>query len=137
MPQQRSLFLTLLWLCPFTLATGAVAEPASTRPERILGDPVAGQRKFIVCRSCHSISSAGPNVTGPNLFGVYGRQAGTVPGYAYSLALKRTGIIWTGETLDRWTKSPKAMVGGTKEHFSGLPNANDRADIVAFLKTAR
>ena len=137
MPQQRSLFLTLLWLCPFTLATGAVAEPAGTRPERILGDPVAGQRKFIVCRSCHSISSAGPNVTGPNLFGVYGRKAGTAPGYAYSRALKQTGIVWTDATLDRWIESPKVMVAGTKEHFSGLSNPNDRADIVAFLKGAR
>lgn len=96
-----------------------------------------GARSFSACRSCHTVALGQPNVVGPNLFGVVGRRAGTVPNYKYSDALKRAGIVWTDASLDRWIQSPSTMVPGTKEHFLGLASPQDRANIIAYLKTAQ
>ena len=64
---------------------------------------------------------------------MFGRKAGSVPAYAYSAALKASGIVWNESTLDRWLADPQAMVPGTKMTFS-VDDAQDRADVIAFLK---
>lgn len=93
-----------------------------------------GRRVFARCRSCHTITEGGPNMTGPNLFGVFGRQAGAHPDYNYSTAVKEAGFIWDGERLDHWLENPRTFLKGTKMSFAGIPDATDRRDVIAFLK---
>lgn len=93
-----------------------------------------GRRAFARCRSCHTISEGGPNMTGPNLYGVFGRRAGVQPGFNYSAAMKSADFIWDGEQLDNWLESPRTFLKGNKMSFAGIPDATDRRDVVAFLK---
>jgi len=87
------------------------------------------------CRECHSFDK-GDNRLGPTLYGVVGRKAGTVPGFAYSDSLKSSGITWNEKTLDKWIANPNAVVPGNNMGaiFSGLSDAGERAKIIAFLK---
>ncbi len=93
-----------------------------------------GRRAFARCRSCHTISEGGPNMTGPNLYGVFGRQTGVHPGFNYSAAMKEADFVWDGERLDDWLENPRTFLKGTKMSFAGIPDAADRRDVVAFLK---
>ncbi len=87
------------------------------------------------CRECHAFDK-GDNRLGPTLFGVIGRKAGTVPGFAYSDSLKSSGITWDEKTLDKWITNPNAVVPGNNMGaiFSGLADAGERSKIIAFLK---
>ncbi|MGV8951434.1 MAG: c-type cytochrome [Cypionkella sp.] len=93
-----------------------------------------GQRVFARCRSCHTITEGGPNMTGPNLYGVFGRAAGMAEGYNYSTAVKQAGFIWDAGHLDHWLENPRTFLKGTKMSFAGIPDATDRRDVIAFLK---
>jgi cytochrome c len=97
-------------------------------------DLANGQSRFALCRSCHTIAEGGPNLTGPNLYGVFGRQVGTSPGYAYSTAVKSAGFVWDGDHLDKWLADPRGFLPGTKMSFAGLKNPKDRIDLIAYLK---
>jgi cytochrome c len=94
------------------------------------GDPAHGQQVYKTCMICHSLEKNG---AGPKHAGVFGRTAGTVPDFRYSVALQKSGIVWTAETLDRWLADPQAMVPGTKMFFN-VDSAQDRADVIEFLK---
>jgi cytochrome c len=83
------------------------------------------------CGSCHSIAAS---KIGPAHKGVFGRKAGSVPSYAYSPALRASGITWNDQTLDRWLQGPQKMVKGSKM-FLTVPNAAERAAIIAYLKS--
>lgn len=85
------------------------------------------------CTACHSVDE---NRVGPMHRGVVGRMAGVVPGYDYSLALAHAHFIWTRAKLMQWLKDPSALVPGTKMNYS-VPDAQDRADIVAYLATLK
>lgn len=98
------------------------------------GDLENGRRAFARCRSCHTITPGGPNMTGPNLYGVFGRQAGSQASYNYSPAMKRADFAWTAEQLDHWLQNPRGFLPGNKMTFAGLPDATDRRDVIAFLK---
>ncbi|MDG2523557.1 cytochrome c family protein [Caulobacter segnis] len=93
-----------------------------------------GQRKFALCRSCHTITPNGPNLTGPNLYGVFGRKAGGVEGYTYSEALKKAGFVWEASHLDAWLADPRGYMPGTKMTFLGIKEPQDRIDLIAYLK---
>ena len=93
-----------------------------------------GARAFARCRSCHTITPNGPNMTGPNLYGVFGRQAGAHGKYNYSPALKAAGFAWDAERLDHWLQNPRTFLPGNKMTFPGLPDATDRRDVIALLK---
>jgi cytochrome c len=93
-----------------------------------------GRRVFARCRSCHTITEGGPKMTGPNLYGVFGRQAGSHPDFTYSAAMKQAGFTWDAEHLDHWLENPRTFLQGTKMSFIGLPDATDRRDVIAFLK---
>ena len=93
-----------------------------------------GRRVFARCRSCHTITEGGPNMTGPNLYGVFGRQAGGHPDYNYSTAVKQAGFTWNAERLDHWLENPRTFLRGTKMSFAGIADAQDRRDVIAFLK---
>ena len=98
------------------------------------GDLANGQSKFALCRSCHTIAEGGPNMTGPNLYGVFGRKAGAVADYNYSDAVKAAGFVWDGEHLDKWLADPRGFMPGTKMSFAGLKDPKDRIDLIAYLK---
>jgi len=101
------------------------------------GDPVAGEAKFAQCRSCHAIAKGAPNLTGPNLYGVFGGPAAKAPGFDFSDDLKNAKLTLDAPTLDKWIQNPKSLAPNTKMTFAGLPNAQDRYDIIAFLATQK
>ncbi|HEX8469743.1 MAG TPA: cytochrome c family protein, partial [Brevundimonas sp.] len=92
-----------------------------------------GARIFARCRACHSVTPNGPNMTGPNLYGVIGRVAGTHPGFNYSKPLKAAGFTWDDDRIDHWLTNPRTFLPGNRMSFPGLPNAEDRRDVIAFL----
>lgn len=112
------------------LAAIAIALLCAAGPAGATGNVARGQMLYKGCADCHSIAENG---VGPMHKGVVGRKAGTVPGYDYSPDLKSSGIVWTEENLDKWLTGPQAMVPETKMFFD-VPDAQDRADIIAFLK---
>lgn len=93
-----------------------------------------GRRVFARCRACHTIAEGGPNMTGPNLHGVFGRAAGAQADYSYSTAVREAGFTWDAERLDHWLENPRTFLKGTKMAFAGIPDATDRRDVIAFLK---
>lgn len=98
------------------------------------GDPARGKRAFLQCVMCHSAVPGG-HKSGPSLARIWGRKAATVEGFwDYSEALKQADIVWNAETLNEWLISPKAMVPGTSMRISGVKDARDRRDIIAYLK---
>jgi cytochrome c len=92
-----------------------------------------GQSKFALCQTCHTLVAGGPNMTGPNLHGVFGRKAATVPGFNYSDDLKATGWTWDAQRIDSWITDPKAVLPKTKMTFAGLKDPKDRTDVIAYL----
>ncbi|MFO1081441.1 MAG: cytochrome c family protein [Reyranellaceae bacterium] len=100
-------------------------------------DAARGQRVFNQqCRACHTVNAGGASPVGPNLHGLIGRKAGTVDGFAYSDAMKASGLTWDEATLADYLRDPKAKVPGTKMVFAGLKQAPQIADLVAYLKQA-
>ena len=98
------------------------------------GDLENGRRVFARCRSCHTIVEGGPNMTGPNLCGVFGRTAGTHQGYNYSNAVRQAGFVWDAERLDQWLTRPRDFLPGNKMSFAGIPMPDERRDLIAYLK---
>ena len=96
----------------------------------LTGDPARGEQLYEACTDCHSLDK---NDVGPRHRGVFGRKAGSLPDYSYSDALKSSNIVWNEETLDKWLTDPQAFVPGVKMFFH-LDNAQDRADVIAYLK---
>jgi cytochrome c len=92
-----------------------------------------GQSKFALCQTCHTTVQGGPNMTGPNLHGVIGRKAASVPGFKYSDALSATGWTWDAQKIDTWITDPQVALKGTKMTFAGLKNPQDRTDVIAWL----
>jgi cytochrome c len=115
-----------------TLVTLApeVAEDATAAP----GDAERGKTVFERrCTGCHALDL---NREGPHLRGVYGRKSGSVPDFEYSAAIKRSALIWDEANLERWLRGTDDMVPDSNMGFR-VPKAQDRADIIAFLKTVR
>lgn len=97
------------------------------------GDPVNGRVLFSLCSACHTVTPGGANMVGPNLHGVFGRMAASRPDFAYSEALKATGWTWDPQHLDTWMADPLRVLPGSKMVFVGLPEAKQRADLIAYL----
>jgi len=113
--------------CQLALALLAAA-PLAQAADAARGQAVYQAR----CAACHSPDFNG---VGPAHRGVFGRAAGTAKGFAnYSPALKRSGIVWTEASLDRWLADPEALVPGQAMGVS-LADAGERADVIAFLRT--
>jgi cytochrome c len=97
-------------------------------------DLANGEARFAVCRSCHTAAQGGENMTGPNLWGVFGRKAGSHEGFSYSDDLRNAGWIWDADRINVWITNPRAVLPGTKMSFPGMPDPTDRRDLIAFLK---
>ena len=119
-----------------TLGVAAAALLMISTSSLAAGNVDAGQRVARRCAGCHSFV-AGQNKIGPSLFGVVGRKAGTVPNFAYSMAMKNSGIVWTADQLDIYLNGPKAMVLGNEMGHAGVSNADARANLIAYLATLK
>ena len=114
------------------LAAG-LAAPALAQPAPV-GNAVAGAKVFNQCKTCHVVTK-GVNRVGPSLHGVVGRKSGTVPAYKYSAANLKSGAVWTEAVLFKYLEAPMKFMPGTKMAFAGLKKPQDRADVIAYLKT--
>ena len=101
------------------------------------GNAEAGGDVFKKCRACHDVGPAAKNKVGPLLNGIIGRPAGTIDGFAYSDANKKagtSGLVWTEEIMFKYLENPLSFMPGTKMAFAGLKDAQDRQDVIAYLK---
>jgi len=98
-------------------------------------DANAGKQLFGQCSVCHAID--GTNGVGPSLKGVAGRKAGSVAGFRYSRAMKGSSIVWDDKSLDAYLVDPQKMVPGNTMPFSGIADAKQRVDLVAYLQTLK
>lgn len=105
---------------------------AAAGPAWAAGDAQRGQQAYEArCGGCHSVDA---DRVGPRHAGVVGRRAGSVPGFAYSDALRKSGLIWDAALLERWLANPEALVPGQRMGYQ-LADAQARGDIVAYLST--
>jgi cytochrome c len=99
------------------------------------GDPARGEARFQECAACHKLE-AGANEMGPSLHGVFTRKAGGLADFRYSPAMKRSGIDWTPETIEKYIADPQAFIPANRMPYSGMADASDRADLIAYLVKA-
>jgi cytochrome c len=99
------------------------------------GDPARGEARFQDCAACHKLE-AGTNEVGPSLHGIFTRKAGELADFRYSPAMKRSGITWTAETIDKYIADPQAFIPANRMPYAGMASASDRADLVAYLQKA-
>jgi cytochrome c len=98
------------------------------------GDAQRGAKLFPQCAACHTLEP-GRNLTGPSLANLFGRKAGTAPGFLrYSVAMKRSGVQWNEATLDAWLKDPAKFMPGNGMTFAGIGNEQARRDLIAYLR---
>ena len=120
---------TFVLALTFLLAFGARTLAADGNPRR-------GQRLFGACAACHSLQTD-QNMTGPSLSDLWDRKAGNLASFSrYSSALKSANFEWNDKTLDEWIKDPQHLVPGNEMTFPGIKDAQQRADLLAFLKEA-
>ncbi len=98
-------------------------------------DAAHGKTVFARCAACHDLNT-GRTVLGPSLKGIVGRKAGSMPGFSYSPAMLAKGIAWSPGNLDQFITAPTKFVPGTRMPFAGIPDAKDRADLIAYLEAA-
>lgn len=123
---------------PSPTATPTARAPApSPTPEKIAAAPAAPPpASWARCSVCHAAEKGAPARIGPNLYGVYGHKMGQ-GSYAFSDALKNSGLTLDEATLDKWLENPRALVPGNRMSFPGLKDAAKRAEIIAYLKQQR
>lgn len=97
------------------------------------GDAVRGEQIYARCLACHALAY---DRVGPRHCGLLGRRAGAVPGFDYSPSMKASGIVWNAKTLDRFLADPLRMAPGTTMTYAGIPDARERADLIAYLARA-
>jgi cytochrome c len=121
-----------VWMLAALIAVAATRAEAAG--DAAPGNAMRGQQIYESrCIACHSPDA---NRVGPMHRGVFGRKAGSLADYTYSKALKATDFVWNDETLDKWLTNPQAFVPGQKMNFK-VTKPEDRADIIAYLKTLR
>ena len=112
---------------------GAMALVAMAGAAQAHGDAARGEKKYEECVSCH-LTERGAQGLGPSLYGVFDRKAGELADFRYSPALKRSGITWTEQTLDTFIADPQKTVPANRMPYAGMPEAADRADLIAYLR---
>ena len=123
----RAMLLALSFVAALAVASG----PALACP-----DAAKGKKVFAKCKACHALAR-GKNKIGPSLYGVFGRKAGTAPGFKrYSPAIKKSGIVWNAETLDKYLTKPRDFIKGNRMPFAGLQKKADRDNLIAYLENA-
>lgn len=105
--------------------------------EAIANDPAAGAKVFNKCKRCHEVGHGAEHRIGPHLNGLFGRKAASYDDFKYSKALLRAGaggLEWHADTLDVFLETPRKLASRTRMSFAGLKNAEDRADLIAYLR---
>ena len=115
------------------LSTVIVLASLAIVPAALAQDAAAGKSSFNKCLACHAIGEDAKNKVGPELNGLDGRKAGTVPDYNYSEANKSSGITWNEANFKEYIKDPKAKVPGTKMFFAGIKNEKEVNDLWAYI----
>ena len=116
--------------CSLLLATMGLGHEAWSQSQ-VAGDVVRGEAVYSRCLACHALEY---DRTGPRHCGLFGRRAGSVPDFAYSEAMKKSNIVWNEETLNLFLTDPMKAVPGTSMGYAGIPDAQERADLIAYLK---
>ncbi len=122
----------------YAIETGAEPQQAEAEPKVSFvevyasADPDKGERVFNKCKGCHK-AVEGENGVGPSLYGVVGRNVDSVEGYSYSGALEKVVDVWTPQHLNSFLEDPQGYAPGTAMSFSGLPDIEDRANVIAYL----
>src|SRR4029079_1130161 len=125
----------------FSLAVAGLTVVALTSSALAEGDAAKGKAAFAKCAICHQVGPGAKTLVGPELNGIVGRKAASVADYTmYSAGMKKlgdSGLVWTEENIDKWIANPKAMIPDSTMAlaFPGVPDAQERADIIAYLKT--
>ncbi|MEZ5998210.1 MAG: cytochrome c family protein [Hyphomonas sp.] len=115
-------------------AAEETANPFEGLPEPYnTADYALGKRTFKLCQSCHTANEGGGNLVGPNLHGVFGRAAGSKEGFAYSDAMKNSGIVWSPAELETYLENPAKDIPGNRMSFAGVRKPADRAAVIAYL----
>lgn len=114
-------------------AAEAQAEPIAVR--LVSANAEKGQGGTKACQACHSFEKGGPNKVGPDLWDVVERKKAAHEGFEYSAALKEKGGTWTYADLDEFLTNPKVYAKGTKMGFAGIASPQDRANVIAYLRT--
>lgn len=128
---QRILIIGLLAVLAATPFAGVSAQDV------VEGNASKGRKVFQKnCRACHSVRQEKDGTFGPNLYGVVGRQVGTEPRHNYTDVLRNAGFVWDTARLDAWLTKPTDYLPGAEMTFRGLPDGQDRADVIAYLFTA-
>ena len=113
----------------------AVKEVVDIKSLLAMGDLSHGEKVFKKCSACHMIVSDGKNMIGPNLWGVIGRQAGSITDYKYSKAMIAYGKEWSFEEMNAYLIKPQAYIKGTKMAFAGLRKEKDRASVILYMNS--
>ena len=98
------------------------------------GDAARGERVFWQCRTCHYPEQSVGHNNGPSLWAIFGKQAGSQPGFDYSPALTQANFIWTPELMDVWLQDPQKFMPGNMMMNPGIEDAGDRADVIEYLQ---
>lgn len=101
-----------------------------------VGNTERGELLSYACQACHTLTLGGSHQIGPNLSGVFGRVAGTAPGFDFSAALRDSELVWSPYALDRWLADPAGFMPGTTMAFTGYQSPEDRAALIEFLVAA-
>lgn len=120
--------MTLAKFAP-VLAAAALLVPAAAQA----GPAPAKPASFAMCAVCHVTTAGQKSTIGPNLAGVGGRKAGTLPGYAYSDAMKKSGVVWNRKTLGEYIANPRTRVPGTKMAYAGQKDPKALDALVTYL----
>lgn len=102
-------------------------------PRYATADRSRGERQARLCKACHSFGKDGPNMIGPALHGMFGRQAGTNNGFAYSDVMRDADFVWTPEALNAWLAQPGRFLPGNRMTFAGVLEQSDRDALIAYL----
>jgi cytochrome c len=125
----RDLFFSL------SVVVGVLCTPAAAEP---IGDVLAGKEVYNQCKRCHEVGPGAKHRIGPHLNGIFGRSAASHDGFRYSNGLQRAGtggLEWHADTLDAFIENPRALASGTRMSFRGISDPQDRANVVAYLRT--
>jgi cytochrome c len=123
-------------LVSLTIAATVLMVTFSARADVPNGDAKRGAQLYRTCAACHSLVPD-RNMTGPSLAGIWGRKAASLESFErYSPALKASTVVWEAETIDQWIEAPARMIPHNRMTFAGIPDAQARADLIAFLRSA-
>ena len=124
---------------PFPTAATLGEQVVLTAAEYLDSEPYAsadralGKSQSMICKACHSLEKGGPNMIGPALYDFIGTEAGTRSGFEYSAVLRNADFVWTPEALDAWLAQPGRFMPGNRMVFAGVPDRQDRANLIAYL----